>query len=122
MLDKMVRDFSMKDILDMKMDVETFLEKFNNDEAVLVDVRMPFETKVWGVKFALEIPYNELPDRLDELPKDKIIVCVCPAEYRSSMAKEYLRFKGFKASTLDDGLIGLVDRLKGGKAKDIKIK
>lgn len=118
----MVRDFSMKDILDMKMDVETFLEKFNNDEAVLVDVRMPFETKVWGVKFALEIPYNELPDRLDELPKDKIIVCVCPAEYRSSMAKEYLRFKGFKASTLDDGLIGLVDRLKGGKAKDIKTK
>ena len=121
MLDEMVRNFSMKDILDMKIDIETFIEKFNNDEAVLVDVRMPFETKVWGVKFALEIPYNELPDRLDELPKDKAIVCVCPVEYRSSMAKEYLRFKGFDAKTLDDGLIGLVDRLKGGKAKDIKI-
>ncbi len=120
-MDKMVSEFKLQDIPNMKIDIAGFLEKFNNDEAILVDVRMPFETDVWGMKFALEIPYNELPSRLAELPKDKAIVCVCPYEYRSSMAKEYLRFKGYDAKTLDGGLVALVDYLKGGKAKEVNI-
>jgi len=120
-MDDMVRNTVLKNVPAMKMDVETFIEKFNNDEAILLDIRVPLETKVWGVKFAKEIPYNELPDRLDELSKEKIIVCACPNEYRSSMAKEYLRYKGFDAKTLNGGLLSLMERLKGGKAKDIKV-
>ncbi len=92
-----------------------------NDEAILLDVRMPFETAVWGVKFALEIPYNKLLESLDKLPKDKIIVCACPHEHRANMAKEYLRFKGFKAKTLNGGLMELVSYLKGGTAKEIEL-
>lgn len=121
-MDKMVKEFTLKDIKEMKIEADSFIELFNEDKAILLDIRMPFETAVWGVKFALEIPYNELPNRLDELPKDKIIVCVCPYEYRASMAKEYLRFKGFKAKTLNGGLMNLMDVLKGGNAKEIKIK
>lgn len=122
-IDKLVSEFTLKDISDnMKISIDKFIELFNEDKAILLDVRMPFETAVWGVKFALEIPYNELPNSLDKLPKDKIIVCACPYEYRSSMAKEYLRFKGFKAKTLNEGLINLMDVLKGGKAKEIKLK
>jgi len=120
-IDKMVSEFTLKDIPGMKIHSPTFIEKFNAGQVVLVDVRMPFETKVWGVKFALEIPYNELPNRLDELPQDKTIVCICPVEYRSSMAKEYLRFKGFDVKTLNGGLIELVKALQGGKAKEIHL-
>jgi len=121
-IDKLVSEFTLKDIQGMKIEADSFIELFNEDKAILLDVRMPFETAVWGVKFALEIPYNELANRLDELPKDKVIVCACPYEYRSSMAKEYLRFKGFKAKTLNGGLMNIMDVLKGGKAKEIKIK
>ncbi len=120
-LDKIVSEFKLKDTKDMRIDSKTFVEKFNNSEAILLDVRMPFETAVWGVKFALEIPYNELPDRLNELPNDKIIVCACPHEYRSNMAKEYLRFKGFNAKNLDGGLLELMAYLKGGTAKEINL-
>ena len=119
-MDDMVRNTPLKDVKPMKVDVDSFIELYNDDKAILLDIRMPFETAVWGVKFATEIPYNELPDRLDELPKDKVIVCACPAEYRASMAKEYLRYKGFNAKTLNGGLLALMERLKGGKAKDIK--
>jgi len=120
-IDKIVSEFTLKDIKEMKIDIETFVGKFNNDEAILLDVRMPFETAVWGVKFALEIPYNKLPESLDKLPKDKIIVCACPHEYRANMAKEYLRFKGFNVKNLNGGLLELMSYLKGGKAKEINL-
>ncbi len=121
-MDEMVRNTMMKDVPSMKVDVEKFIELFNDDKAILLDIRYPFETEVWEVKIATKIPYNELPDRLDELPKDKAIVCTCPMEYRASMAKEYLRYKGFDAKTLNGGLLELMNRLKGGKAKDINLK
>lgn len=120
-MDNMVRETALKDVKPMKIEVEDFIEKFNSDEAILLDIRMPFETKVWGVNFAVKIPYNTLPDKLEELPKDKMIVCACPNEYRASMAKEYLRFKGFNAKTLNGGLLALMEKLKGGKAKDINL-
>ncbi|VAY86954.1 hypothetical protein MNB_ARC-1_1117 [hydrothermal vent metagenome] len=118
----MVKEFTFKDIKDMKVSIEKFIELFNEDKAILLDIRMPFETAVWGVKFSLEIPYNELANRLNELPKDKKIVCACPHEYRASMAKEYLRFKGFNTGTLNGGLLELMSSLKGANAKDIKLK
>ncbi|SFV53378.1 hypothetical protein MNB_SM-3-268 [hydrothermal vent metagenome] len=120
-MDKMVREFTLADIPKMKIDAQDFIELYNENKAMLLDARMPVETALWGVKFAKEIPYNELPDRLDELPKDKIIVCVCPQEYRANMAKEYLRFKGFEAKTLNGGLFALMDALKGGQAKNINV-
>ncbi len=120
-MDEMVRNTVMKDVPPMKVDVEKMIEMFNDDKAILLDIRYPFETKVWGLSFATKIPYNELPDRLDELPKDKAIVCACPMEYRASMAKDYLRFKGYDAKTLNGGLLALMERLKGGSAKDINL-
>jgi len=120
-IDQIVSEFTLKDIQSMKININTFIEKFNNNEAILLDVRMPFETDIWGLKFALEIPYNKLPQSLEKLPKDKLIVCACPNEYRSNMAKEYLRFKGFNVCNLEDGLLGLMKYLKGGKSKELKL-
>jgi len=120
-IDKIVSEFTLKDISGtMKVSIEQFIELYNEDKAILLDIRMPFETVVWGVKFAVEIPYNELPNALEKLPKDKKIVCACPHEYRASMAKEYLRFKGFDTGTLNGGLLELMSYLKGGVAKEIK--
>ena len=121
-MDDMVRNTKMKDVPSMRVDIEKFIELYNDDKAILLDIRYPFETKVWGVSFATLIPYDELPDRLDELPKDKLIVCTCPEEYRSNMAKEYLRYKGYDAKNLTGGLLGLMTRLKGGKAKDVHLQ
>jgi rhodanese-related sulfurtransferase len=87
-------------------------------KAVLVDIRFPEETKAWKMGFGLFIPLNELPKRLAELPKDKIIVTACPHKDRSAIAMTYLRTKGYKAKYLTDGLIGLAENLRGDNAKD----
>jgi len=40
--------------------------------------------------FGLKIPLNQLPHRLNELPKDKIIVTACPHKDRAIIAMVYL--------------------------------
>ena len=119
--DNWVKNATLKDCVSTKIEIDEFLELFNKKEAILLDIRYPIETRLWSFSFAQKIPYNELPDRLDEIPKDKVVVCACPSDFRSNMAKEYLRYKGFNAKALMGGLNKLVVRFSGGKAKDIKV-
>lgn len=120
-MENFLKQMTMKEIGGMLVSSDQFIEEFNNDKAILLDVRFPFETRLWGMKFALEIPSDELEDRLAELPADKVIVCACPLEIRSTMACQYLLQKGFQAKILTGGLLGLADRLRGGAANDLKI-
>lgn len=103
---------------DMKIDSKRLITLLTEKKAVLVDIRFPEETKAWKMGFGLYIPLNELPRRLSELPKDKIIVTACPHKDRSSIAMAYLRTKGYKAKYLTDGLIGLAENLRGDNAKE----
>ncbi len=105
----------------IKIEIEDFIEKYNKGEAVLVDIRMPFEKKVWNLPFAIDMDPETLKKEYEKLPKDKIIVCACPGIGRSSFAVAFLREKGFDAKILLGGLLDLMKRLKGGRAKDIKV-
>ena len=120
-MEKTIRDVVPKNISAMRIEADEFIELFNDDKIVFVDVRMNFETTVWGLNFGLKIPANELPDNLDKLNKDKLIVVACPKTDRSIMARTYLASVGFECRYLVGGLLGLMDRLKGGKSKDIKL-
>jgi rhodanese-related sulfurtransferase len=93
-----------------------FLDLLEDGKAVLVDIRYKEEQQAWGPSFGLKIPLNELPSRLDELPKDKTIVTACPHKDRAIIAMTYLRSKGIKARYLTDGLIGLAENLRGDSA------
>lgn len=103
---------------DMKIDSKKLITLLTEKKAVLVDIRFPEETKAWRMGFGLFIPLNELPKRLAELPKDKIIVTACPHKDRSSIAMAYLRTKGYNARYLTDGLTGLAENLRGDIAKE----
>ncbi len=105
----------------MRIELDAFIELYNEDKCELIDIRVPMETKVWQVNFGLKIPAPELPERLDELPKDKLIVVACPKADRSNMARTWLASQGFEVKYLSGGLLGLMDSLKGGMAKKIKI-
>lgn len=121
-MDSYIRSLNMKTIVSAKVEADSFIEMYNKGEAILLDVRYGFEHKVWSLPFTCNIPLNELPDRLSELPKDKIIVCACPEACRSNIAKQYLATKGFDAKILTCGLLKLMERLKGGKANDLKVQ
>lgn len=102
-----------------KIAIDAFIAAYNLGEAELIDIRVAEETAVWQVNIGLRIPAPELPARLDELPKDKLLVIACPHTDRSNMARSYLVARGFNAKYLQGGLLGLIDRLKGVGAQDI---
>lgn len=116
--DRFLINFDYDTRADMKTDSKRLLKLLEDKKAVLVDIRFPEETKAWRMGFGLFIPLNELPKRLAELPKDKIIVTACPHKDRSSVAMAYLRTKGYNARYLTDGLIGLAESLRGDTAKE----
>ena len=116
--DKMLSNFGYETRSDMKIDSKRLIMLLAEKKAVLVDIRFKEEVAAWRMGFGLHIPINELPKRLAELPKDKIIVAACPHKDRSSIAMAYLRTKGYNAMYLTDGLIGLAENLRGDNAKD----
>lgn len=116
--DRFLTGFDYETRADMKTDSKKLLKLLVEKKAVLVDIRFPEETQAWRMGFGLFIPLNELPKRLSELPKDKIIVTACPHKDRSAIAMAYLRSKGYNARYLTDGLTGLAEALRGDAAKD----
>ena len=109
-------DYEVRD--DMKIDSKELVHLLTRGKAVLVDIRFKEEVAVWHTGFAVNIPLNELPKRLKELPRDIVIVAACPHKDRSAIAMAYLRSKGYDAKYLTDGLVGLAELLRGERAKD----
>lgn len=64
-------------------------------QGLLVDVREPEEHAVAHIEGARLIPLNTLPERLDELPKDREILVHCKAGGRSARAVQFLLEHGF---------------------------
>ncbi|WP_319541580.1 rhodanese-like domain-containing protein [uncultured Pseudodesulfovibrio sp.] len=77
------------------MSVEDMRHAIGNDHFLFLDVRTNEEVAHVSFPFAKHIPLNELPDRLDELPRDKFIVTFCAAVFRGAIAFAYLRANGF---------------------------
>lgn len=102
-----------------KISIDAFIAAYNLGEAELIDIRVAEETAVWQVNIGMRIPAPELPMRLDELPKDKLLVVACPHTDRSNMARSYLAAQGYNVKYLQGGLLSLMDRLKGVGAQDI---
>jgi len=72
---------------------------------ILLDVRDPGEFQSGHVPGALNIPLNELRDRLRELPRDKEIWIYCRVGQRSYYANRVLLQNGFKARNLPGGYL-----------------
>jgi rhodanese-related sulfurtransferase len=113
-----LKTFDYAERKEMKINIESLLKLIKEDKVIVVDIRFPEEVEAWSVHFTKSIPLNELPDRLDELDKSKIIVAVCPHYDRAAIARHYLTLKGYKSKYLVEGLLGLTEYLRGDKAKD----
>jgi hydroxyacylglutathione hydrolase len=66
------------------------------DELHVLDVRQPAEWANAHIPGARFITGAELPDRYDEIPKDRAIAVVCGSGYRSSAAASFLRHQGYE--------------------------
>lgn len=116
--DSYLKTFDYQERKDMKIQLPEFFELYAKGEAQLIDIRFNEEYEAWSLGFGDHIPLNELPDRLNEIDKTKTIVTMCPHYDRAEIARLYLKLQGFDAKYLTDGMLGLIEGLRGDKARD----
>jgi rhodanese-related sulfurtransferase/glyoxylase-like metal-dependent hydrolase (beta-lactamase superfamily II) len=76
---------------------EQLAERLDGGEPPLVlDVRRPSEFEAGHVPGSLHIPFGDLPERLDEVPRDRPIATICKAGARSGLAASVLQREGFE--------------------------
>jgi len=116
--DDYLKSFDYDERKAMKIKLNEMLKLYEEGKAEIIDIRFRDEYEAWHLGFGKNIPLNELPNRIDELDKNKTIVTVCPHYDRAEIARLFLKLKGFNARYLTDGLLGVVDYLRGDKARD----
>ena len=81
----------------VEMDVEALAAKLEAGEDVyLLDVRNPDELEEHGmIAGSVNIPIDQLEERLAEVPKDKAVVTYCMRGGRASRAAKLLRENGY---------------------------
>lgn len=101
-IDEYFRD---PDVLE-PVDSADLLERLGAGEVVVLDVRPPDEYAAGHIPGAISMPYEEMEERLSELPTDGEIVAYCRGPYciYAVRAVEVLRRAGFQARRLEDGI------------------
>ena len=80
-----------------KIEMEKLL---TTEKAVFLDVRAVPEVESVHLRLehhieVLHIPTHEIPERINEIPRDRTVGIFCSAGTRSSIVYAYLRSKGF---------------------------
>ena len=79
------------------------IDKLLAEGGLLIDVRDPGEVARGAINGAINIPVNELRDRLEEVPRDKELYVSCQVGLRGYLAARILTGHGIKAKNLDGG-------------------
>jgi rhodanese-related sulfurtransferase len=101
-----------------EVSVEELKGKLDAGEApVLIDVREPHEVEIASIGGVL-IPLKTLPERLEEIPKDRPVVVYCRSGGRSARACEFLLAQGWKnVANLKGGVLDWADRIDPSMTK-----
>jgi rhodanese-related sulfurtransferase len=78
-----------------------------DNDATVLDVREPYEWELGVLPGAVTISQGEIVDRMNELPKDRPVLCVCRSGARSSNVAAFLDFNGYEAANLSGGMKAL---------------
>lgn len=86
---------------------EQAVSLINKQNTLVVDVRAQKDFKRVRIANSVNIPANEIQNRLGELSKDRTIIVVDNSGNMSAAASKLLRGVGFtKVYVLDSGLVG----------------
>ena len=80
-----------------EIDVNILKEKLsNNDDFILLDVRTDSEYYLSRIKGSIHIPMQLVPQKIDDLDKNKEIIVQCKSGKRSAKVCEFLLNNNFK--------------------------
>lgn len=81
------------------------------NDAVVLDVREPNEWQMGTLPDAVLMSQGQIMERMNELPEDKPILCVCRSGARSGNVAAFLAFNGYEVANMAGGMkaIGMQD-------------
>ena len=79
------------------------IEGLDTDTTTILDVRSEAERKLGYVAGSVNIPVDELRERVNELPNDKDIVTYCAVGQRAYYAQRILKQQGYRVRNLAGG-------------------
>ena len=80
----------------IEMSVREFADRrARGEDMLLVDVREGFELRLAEFPGAVHIPMAQVPERMEELPDDRLIVLACHKGTRSLRVLEFLKEQGY---------------------------
>lgn len=88
-----------------QVDPQQAHDMVQDGKAILLDVREEDEVAYARIPGSLHIPLFDLSNRMDELPKDRLVVCQCASGGRSLGATAALMRHGFDAANLMGGIL-----------------
>jgi adenylyltransferase/sulfurtransferase len=98
---------------EIETDVKELKRKIDaNEDFFLLDVREPNEFQIGRIPGSTLIPLGEVPQRVNEIPRDKEIVVHCKMGGRSAKAAAFLRQHGYKnVKNLKGGILDWSDKI-----------
>jgi len=88
-------------------DVEPILwnemKDLDREKIIILDVREAVEREMGYIEGSINIPLDELRDRMDELDKDKTIIVYCAIGLRGYIGARILKQNGFKVKNFCGG-------------------
>lgn len=85
------------DAFPLEVEVDVAHRLVQAGSADILDVREPYETAICQIAGSELIPMREIPQRLDDLPRDRHLLVLCHLGSRSWHVTEFLRARGFTA-------------------------
>jgi thioredoxin len=85
-----------------EIDLETFAAR-HAEGGYVVDVREPHEYAGGHVPGAVLVPMNDVPGRVAELPRDRVVHVICQSGHRSRSVTDWLRAQGVDAVNVAGG-------------------
>ena len=89
---------------DIEVTPQQTRELLAQGEALVVDVREPYERQAGHIEGSRHIELQHLSSQAETLPKDRKIVFACRLGARSAMAAQAFRAAGYEAYSLDGGI------------------
>lgn len=78
-----------------KITFEKMMELNKENKVFILDVRTKEENECVKIEFATNIPIDEIPDRINEIPKNKTVAVFCSSATRATIVYTYLQLKGY---------------------------
>jgi rhodanese-related sulfurtransferase len=104
-IEKLVKDFRQSKFKFESVTIDELMKKIKSGKVTILDVRPETEYRTGHIANSISIPFDQLSDRLKELPKRSEIVAYCRGPFCvfADDAVVMLTKAGYKATRLDEG-------------------